>query len=171
LILDLRGNAGGDFFAAIDAAMLFVPKGATIVSVRSRSGFRSYANTMASAKAPLGRVFVWQNEGTASAAEVFLAALTENGGAVSVGRRSFGKGTRQDIIELHDGSALIMTTGILLTPQGVEYDGRGLPPKLEARGGTSEYVRVTQRATLPRAGVGAVHLDSLAAPTKMDESR
>jgi carboxyl-terminal processing protease len=71
---------------------------------------------------------LWQDELTASAAEIFIAALVENGGATSIGRPTAGKGTRQDIIELTNGSALVLTTGYLVTPRGVQFDGQGLAP-------------------------------------------
>jgi carboxyl-terminal processing protease len=73
-------------------------------------------------------VFLWQDEFTASAAEIFIAALTENARGTSVGRTTAGKGTRQDIINLQDGSALILTTGYLITPHGMRFEGKGLTP-------------------------------------------
>jgi carboxyl-terminal processing protease len=71
---------------------------------------------------------LFQDEGTASAAEVFVAALTENARAMSIGRKTFGKGTRQDFIELRSGAMLILTTGYLLTPSGKPIEGGGLAP-------------------------------------------
>jgi carboxyl-terminal processing protease len=74
------------------------------------------------------QLFLWQDEGTASAAEVFIAALTNNHRAVSIGKKSFGKGTKQEIFEMSDGSALFITTGFLQTPDGLYFDGKGLHP-------------------------------------------
>jgi carboxyl-terminal processing protease len=126
LIIDLRGNRGGDLHAAVDSAKLFLPRGAPIVSIKGR-GSQHYKNDLkaVNTQSPL---YLWQDETTASAAEIFIAALVENRRARSVGTQTFGKGTKQDIIELSDGSALILTTGHLLTPSGVHYDGRGLVP-------------------------------------------
>lgn len=73
-------------------------------------------------------MFLWQDEFTASAAEIFIAALTENARGMSIGRTTAGKGTRQDIIELPDGGVLILTTGYLITPHGVRFEGTGLAP-------------------------------------------
>jgi carboxyl-terminal processing protease len=87
IIIDLRGCGGGDFYAAVDSAMLFLEQGKTIGGVRDRSGLRSYSSTMPR-KPPSNPVFIWQDEHTASAAEIFIAALTENGRAISVGRIS-----------------------------------------------------------------------------------
>jgi carboxyl-terminal processing protease len=127
IIIDLRGTSGGDFHAAVDTAMLFLSKGEPIVSVRGRTGVKSYVNTLVRPPPPQ-RVFLWQDQGTASAAEVFVAALTENRHAASIGTTTFGKGTRQDIIELQNAGALILTVGYLRTPRGTEFDGHGLAP-------------------------------------------
>ena len=85
-------------------------------------------------------MYLWQDEATASAAEVFIAALTENDRAVSIGKTTFGKGTVQDIIELSDGSAMVLTTGRLETPRGVSYDGSGLAPTYTVSGDTTMYL-------------------------------
>ena len=125
-VLDLRGNRGGDLHAAIDSAQLFLPAGARIVSVTGRSTKHYHSDN-----APLNRetpIYLWQDEATASAAEVFIAALTQNRRAVSIGKQTFGKGTKQDILELSDGSALVLTTGHLATPDGTRYDGQGIAP-------------------------------------------
>jgi carboxyl-terminal processing protease len=127
IIIDLRGNAGGDLHAAIDSATLFLPKGKRILSIKTRRQPKTYE----SKAGPLNLnspVYLWQDEATASAAEVFIAALTENDRAVSIGKTTFGKGTEQEIIELSDGSALVLTMGLLRTPKGTEYDGLGLVP-------------------------------------------
>jgi carboxyl-terminal processing protease len=127
VILDLRGNPGGALFSAIDAAMLFLDQGKKIVSIKTQKDTRDYQSTPASPSitAPL---YLWQDEQTASAAEVFIAALTQNQRAVSIGKKTFGKGVVQQIIPLSDGSALYVTTGVLQTPDGTLYHESGLHP-------------------------------------------
>lgn len=127
IILDLRNNHGGDFHAAIDSADLFVPPGKILASTIQRNGQNTYKSSNAG-KYLQPRILIWQDQGTASAAEVFIAALTENDRATSIGVQSFGKGEMQDIIELSNGSALILTTGYLVTPTGVKYHESGLEP-------------------------------------------
>jgi carboxyl-terminal processing protease len=127
VVLDLRGNPGGDFYTALESADLFIPEGKLLASAIGKdkqtpyrsSGIRKYLKF---------KLFIWQNHGTASAAEVFTAALTENNRAVSIGENSYGKGTKQNIIELSDGSALILTTEYFVTPNGVKYNRIGLQP-------------------------------------------
>lgn len=144
-IIDLRGNRGGDLHAAIDSAQIFLPAGARIVSVTGRSTKHYQSNNTAlNSETP---IYLWQDEATASAAEVFIAALTQNRRAVSIGKQTFGKGTKQDILELSDGSALVLTTGHLATPDGTRYDGQGispthaLPEEVSATGHYLERVR------------------------------
>src|SRR5215813_2516777 len=127
IIIDLRSNAGGDLHAAIDSTMLLLGEGKRVVSIETRKGSKTYVS-VGGATNLTSPIYLWQNEGTASAAEVFVAALTENHRAVSIGKRTFGKGTIQDILELSDGSALVLTTGELQTPNGVRYQGYGLTP-------------------------------------------
>ena len=145
IVIDLRGCGGGDFHAAVDAAMLFLRRGERIVSVQRRSGTRAYANTLARDD-PIPQVYLWQDGATASAAEVFIAALVENARGISIGTASAGKGTLQEIIPLADGAALLLTTGSLSTPNGRRFDGQGLAPvqALAAGSGTGDYARQVQ---------------------------
>ncbi len=147
VIIDLRANPGGNFHAAVDAAMLFLDKGKTVVSVRNQKQVVKAYTSFTSSLMPDSKIFLWQDEKTASAAEVFIAALTQNQRAVSIGKRSFGKGTRQDIIELTDGSALVLTTGYLQTPDKRIYHGKGLEPDhvlTETNPDTSDYMKVNK---------------------------
>ena len=132
LILDLRGNPGGDLGAAIDSAALLAPLGKTLVTVRTRAGDKPYVNSTQPLRTP-GRTYIWQDQRTASAAEVFSAALTRNGSAVSIGRTTFGKGLRQSVLELSDGSALILSDAYLIPPDGKPYHGKGLAPDREVK--------------------------------------
>ncbi|GAB6146028.1 S41 family peptidase [Desulfocicer niacini] len=127
IIIDLRGNTGGDLFSAIDAVSLFLKSGLKIIDMKTREGIKSYEAT----DTTLGltsRLLLWQDSLTASAAEVFIVALTENGRAVSLGQTTFGKGVSQKIIELTDGSAIIVTNSALLSPHGVYFHKQGLRP-------------------------------------------
>jgi carboxyl-terminal processing protease len=127
LVIDLRGNPGGSLYSAIDAAKLFLAPNQSVVSLQTRNGIETYRKESSTPPIPV-RLYLWQDKYTASAAEVFIAALTYNQRAVSIGKKTFGKGTVQDIVELQDGSVLYLTTGILLTPAGTLYHQKGLTP-------------------------------------------
>jgi len=127
VIIDLRNNPGGDMYAAIDCAMLLLSKHKTIVTVKSKDSTETFKSTITGMKKKC-EIFIWQNDYTASAAELFIAALTQNQRAHSIGKKSFGKGTRQEVFELSDGSALFLTTAYILTPSGMKYHSVGLEP-------------------------------------------
>lgn len=137
IIVDLRGNGGGDIHAAIDSAGLFLSEGKTIVAVETRKGVKRYT-ARATAVNVTTPVYIWQDEGTASAAEVFIAALTDNERGVSIGRRSAGEAVWEEIIELSDGSALVLATGNVQTPRGMRFQGKGLTPTYGLKDGVHD---------------------------------
>jgi len=147
LVIDLRGNSGGDLNSAIDCAMLFLARDKKIVEIKKSSSVKSYLSFGNTAD-PTLPLYIWQDEKTASAAEVFSAALTQNGRALSVGRQTYGKGVTQDIIKLSDGSAMFLTTGYLYTPNGERYHKKGLKPDYrlnQAAPETDHFVSQTKR--------------------------
>lgn len=127
LVIDLHGNAGGDLSASIDSAMLLLGDNKKIVSIKTRNGIEHHKSGNG-IMGPGSMLYLWQDEGTASAAEVFIAALTQSHRAISIGKKSFGKGTRQEFFELSDGSVLFLTTSFLQAPDGFLFDGKGLSP-------------------------------------------
>lgn len=145
-IIDLRGNTGGDLFKAIDAASMFLPLGSKIVDFKTNKDIKTYKATNQPID-PDSQLILWQDGLTASAAEVFIAALVDNGRAVSIGTTSFGKGVAQKIVKLSDGSALFVTNGALRSPKGDYFHSKGLTPNYTVSAGTgfseSEYAAVT----------------------------
>lgn len=133
IVLDVRDNPGGDFYKAIDSAMLLLEKEKQIVSVQSRHARKAYTSTTP-ALHPASLIYVWQNQNTASAAEVFSAALTGNQRAESIGKTSYGKGIVQDIVELSNGAAIIFTSGYLLAPDTEVYHRQGIAPTYRLAG-------------------------------------
>ncbi len=116
-------------YAAIECADLLLDKNLLIGEIKQNNKKTVYK----SLQSPTDRdskIFIWQDNYTASAAEIFIAALTQNRRAISIGTRSFGKGVAQKIIELLDGSALILTYGQIITPNGMNYHDEGLPPDI-----------------------------------------
>jgi len=121
LILDLRNNPGGLLDEAVQVSDLFLA-GGVIVSTedRNKGGRKESAKKdgtyFENPKIPMA---VLVNGGSASASEIVAAALRDNGRAVVVGERSYGKGSVQNIIQLPGGSsAAKLTTAVWLTPDG-----------------------------------------------------
>ena len=116
LILDLRFNPGGSLGAAIEVCDMFVDEG-TIVSVKGRvtdekTWFASKGKTLT--RVPMA---VLINHYSASAAEIVSACLQDSKRAKIVGKRSFGKGSVQNVIDM-DGGALKLTTSGYFRPSG-----------------------------------------------------
>jgi carboxyl-terminal processing protease len=134
LILDLRGNPGGSLEGAILSASLFLNRGTEIVTIKKgrdnkQQSIRRISDVQDPFTFPL--LIILQDRYTASAAEVFTAALVQNRKAVSLGETSAGKGETQKFVELPDGSALLVTYARLLPPAKQYYNGRGLTPTIQ----------------------------------------
>lgn len=128
LIIDLRNNPGGDFMEALKIAARFVPDG-VLVWVIKKAG-KPTPKKSASGEQFHADVVVLINEGSASASEVLAAALSENGRAVLMGRRTFGKGVVQTVYNLTGGARLCLTTEKYLTPRKRNIHGVGLKPAI-----------------------------------------
>ncbi len=127
IVIDLRDNGGGDYLAAIDSADMFLNKGSYISSLKTTTKqIDYYAKTSDLTNGKT--VIVLQNKFTASASEVFTAALTQNFRAESIGSKSFGKGVAQKFIPLPNGDRLLLTYARIITPNKNNYDNIGLVP-------------------------------------------
>lgn len=110
-VLDVRDNAGGALDVAVAACDLFLPAGTPIVETRGRSG-KIIETSHAEEPGPFTElpIAVLINQNSASAAEILAACLQDNGRAVVVGQRSFGKGTVQQLIPIESGDSLLKLT-------------------------------------------------------------
>ncbi len=99
VLIDLRNNGGGSLSEAIDMTGLFVGKG-PVVQQRNANGEVEVESDDLSAPAWSGPVGVLINRGSASASEIFAAAIQDYGRGVIVGEPSFGKGTVQTVVNL-----------------------------------------------------------------------
>lgn len=125
-VLDLRQNPGGELYAAIDVASSFLPQDMVIVYTVGRDGKEALKST--GNKITDLPLVVLVDEGTASAAEIVSAALKENGRAVLIGEKTFGKGLVQTIFPTIGGSGVKVTTHKYLTPQGNDINEKGIEP-------------------------------------------
>ena len=126
LLIDISGNQGGDLYAAIDAARMFLDEEQEIVTVEGRKGQRVWRTENPGVLRDTS-VRILVDRHTASAAEVFAAALLGNSRARLFGEPTYGKGLTQHVFSLTDGGALILTDGHLLGPSGLEWNRIGLP--------------------------------------------
>jgi carboxyl-terminal processing protease len=115
LILDLRGNAGGSLYAAIDVADFFLEKGTVIVSLKGRA-FNQHFAAKKNGQYENFPVVVLINRGSASASEIVASALQDSQRAVIIGSRSWGKGLVQTISRLSLNTSVALTTAKYYTP-------------------------------------------------------
>lgn len=134
LVIDLRNNPGGVLDSAVEVADAFLDSG-TIVTADGRTPDARFRMDATPGELVAGaKIAVLVNGGSASAAEILAGALRDNGRAVLVGRRTYGKGSVQTVIPLADGRALKLTTSHYATPSGAKIDQHGIDPDLEVQG-------------------------------------
>ncbi|MER5809432.1 S41 family peptidase [Streptomyces sp. NPDC002033] len=147
VLLDLRGNPGGLVAEAVTAASAFLD-GGLVATYDVRGSERAlYAAPGGDTVRPLVALV---DGGTMSAAELVTGALQDRGRAVTVGTRTFGKGSVQMPTELPDGSVAELTVGTYRTPAGRSLDGGGITPDLAAGDGAEDR----GRTVLGGLGVG-----------------
>ena len=130
-IVDLRANPGGLLSNAIYISDMFLDNG-TIVSTVDRDG---YKETQRAAKGVVTRkpLVVLINGGSASASEIFSGAMKDNGRAIIIGEKSFGKGLVQEINKLPYESGINITIQKYLTPNGTDINKKGITPDIEVK--------------------------------------
>ena len=127
-VIDLRSNPGGSLDSAVGIADIFLPEG-NIVTIRDKKGDEEiYTSDKAALNMP---VCVLINEHSASASEVVAGALKDYKLATLVGKKTFGKGVVQSVMDLGDGSGLSLTIAKYYTPSGECIHGVGIEPDIE----------------------------------------
>lgn len=134
-VIDLRQNPGGLLDQVEQMASMFLEDGKTIVKFEDKNGNTS--EDVASSKLDGGfkvkePTVVLVDEGSASASEIFAAALKESGNKKIIGTKTFGKGTVQTVKNLNDKSEIKLTVLKWLTPKGEWIHEKGLEPNVKA---------------------------------------
>jgi len=129
LILDLRDCADGDEAEGVAVANLFLNHG-TIAYLQGQKYPRQTFNAdpaKATTNLPL---VVMVNRGTAGPGEIVAGAIMENGRGDVVGDKTFGVGSVQKLIEIPDGSALILSIAKYYTPSGKAIQDSAITPNV-----------------------------------------
>ncbi len=129
LVLDLRNNSEGDEDEGVAVANLFLGKG-TIGTLQGQKYEKVTYTADPQKKITDLPVAVLVNHGTAGAAELVAAAIAENGRGDVVGDKTFGEGSVQKLIEVPDGSALILSVAKYYTPNGKIIQDTGIAPNV-----------------------------------------
>lgn len=135
-VLDLRGNGGGSLGVVLQMCDAVLSGGVIIrlierdlqggASIRTESAYKANAGSKDE-----GRSFVLlADSGSASASEIFIAALRDNLNTPFVGTHTYGKGVGQASFDTPGGEVAIMTYGTALTANRLDYNGTGLLPTI-----------------------------------------
>jgi carboxyl-terminal processing protease len=130
LVLDLRNDSEGDAEEGVAVANLFLGQG-LITTLQGQKYQKVAFQADPQKKITDLPVAVIVNRGTAGAAEIVAAALLDNGRADVVGDKTFGEGSVQKLIEVPDGSALILSVAKYYTPKGKIIQDTGITPNVQ----------------------------------------
>jgi carboxyl-terminal processing protease len=129
LVLDLRNCAGGEESEGISAANLFLNRG-LITYLQGQKFARETFNAEPQKAITSLPVVVLVNRGTAGPAEIVAASLLENARGDVLGDKTFGIGSIQKVIEIPDGSALILSVAKYYTPGGKAIQDNAITPNI-----------------------------------------
>ncbi len=146
-VFDVRDNPGGQLDSVMGVLSFLLGNDVPLIEVSDKSGSVSiqkssralyckgeYASSVDSKFKHTGKTVILTNKGTASAGELFTAALhqysTDN---ITVGVTTYGKGVMQRTYALPNGGALKLTFSKYTAPGVDNYDGVGLVPDIEQK--------------------------------------
>lgn len=139
LVLDLRDNSEGEESEGIAAANLFLDHG-TIAYLQGQKYPRENFTAAADKKITDLPVAVLVNKGTAGPAEILAGALLENNRADIVGDKTFGVGSIQKVIDVPDGSALILSVAKYYTPNGKAIQDTAITPNIMVADTNDDFI-------------------------------
>lgn len=139
LIIDLRGNPGGDLITVTKIADQLLPKG-MIVYTEDKQGAREEfrSDDEHQYNKPL---VVLVDGASASASEILAGAIKDYGSGTLVGTQTFGKGIVQRILSLGDGTALKLTISNYYTPNGNNIHKVGIEPDVKVEFDADAYMK------------------------------
>jgi carboxyl-terminal processing protease len=139
LILDLRNCASGDINEGIAAANLFLNRG-TITYLQGQKYPKETFNADPSKALTTLPLVVLVNRSTAGAAEVVAASVLENARGDVLGDKTFGMASIQKVLELQDGSALILSIAKYYTPSGKAIQDAAVTPNILVADATDDFI-------------------------------
>ena len=130
VIVDLRNNPGGTVGSAQGLLGLWLNDQVVLTERRGSETVKTLNSTGSPILENMQTV-VLINENSASASEITAGALRDYGKAKLVGKKSYGKGSVQVVLDLSSGSQLKVTEARWYTPKGKNIDKEGIKPDVE----------------------------------------
>src|SRR6516165_3725640 len=140
LVLDLRNSGDGDEDEGITTANLFLNHGTISFLQGQKYPKQSFNADPQKAVAPTIPMVVLVNRGTAGPAEIVAAAIMENARGDVVGDKTFGSGSIQKVIEMKDGSALLLSVAKYYSPYGKALQDTAVTPNILVADSSDEYL-------------------------------
>ena len=131
IVLDLRNNPGGFLDKSVDVASRLIPKGKIVVTEEDGTGKKDNLYTAGGDKLSQISMVVLINEGSASASEILAGALRDDRSIQLIGKKSFGKGSVQELMSLPGNSSVKITVAKWLTPNGDYIMEKGINPDID----------------------------------------
>ncbi|MCI2048971.1 MAG: S41 family peptidase [Lachnospiraceae bacterium] len=141
LIIDLRGNPGGNVTTVTAIAQQILPKG-LIFYWEERNGEKTEFDCDGSNELQVP-LTVLVNQYSASASEILSGAIQDSGIGTVIGTQTYGKGVVQDVYDLKDGTAVKLTVAAYFTRNGRDINHKGITPDIALDFDTDAYASGT----------------------------
>ena len=129
LVVDVRNNPGGLLTSVVAVTGQFIDEGMVLYQLDGEGNRRDW-NAEGGGELVDVPMVILMNEFSASASEVFAGAIMYHQRATTIGAKTFGKGSVNNLWPLFDGSAVNFTIGRWYTPDGKLIEGEGIIPDI-----------------------------------------
>ena len=129
LVVDVRNNPGGLLTSVVAVTGQFIDEGMVLYQLDGEGNRRDW-NADGGGELVDVPMVILVNEFSASASEVFAGAIMYHQRATTIGAKTFGKGSVNNLWPLFDGSAVNFTIGRWYTPDGKLIEGEGIIPDI-----------------------------------------
>lgn len=144
IIYDVRSNPGGELDSVRAVLDYLLPEG-PIIRMYDSGGLETVLQSDARCVSLPSVTLI--NMATASAAELFAAALRDYGMTTLVGETTYGKGTVQTVITLPDHSGMVLSTALYSPPKSDSVEGVGVVPDVEVKTDSYNQLNIMDNLT------------------------
>ena len=148
IILDLRNSGDGEENEGIATANLFLNHG-TITYLQGQKYPKQVFNADPEKAVTSLPLVVLVNHGTAGAAEIVAAAVMENARGDVVGDKTFGSGSIQKVIDMPDGSALVLSVAKYYSPSGKAVQDTAVTPNILVADNNDDFIAPDEDENAP----------------------